>query len=225
MPFSKKHRPKWVVLGIWLLLTGAAGYAFLRSGIPVTKAPEAIRDGILHLGPWGPLAFIVAYSVRALFFIPASILTAAAGLVWGPAGGIIYTIVGENLSSTFAFYLARLLGRQWFKSHDNRFLHGVNKHLKKHGFMTVLVLRLVYAPFDVVNYGCGLTSMRFLPFAAATFLGVLPGVVTFVYFGSGLLDPRNLVISAVLFVLTLILARVVQRRQGAQEILKAAKTD
>jgi uncharacterized membrane protein YdjX (TVP38/TMEM64 family) len=101
--------------------------------------------------------------------------------------------------------------------------------LDEQAFTSVLILRAVYAPFDIVNFGCGVLSVLWAPYALATLLGLLPGLVAFVSFGASvdfgeflrnyqhfvpgqLFDARQLAISVALLVLSLAIAWIMHRR-------------
>lgn len=203
----------WLGMGVFTFL------AIKRSGIPLSQFPEAMRDVFQGLGPTGALIYITVYALRPLVFFPASILTLASGLIFGPIGGVLYTIVGENLSACLAFFLARFFGRGWSNLSGIPLMRGIDRHLRENGFMTVLILRLVYLPFDAVNFTCGITGMRYGEYAAATFLGILPGIVTFVYFGSGWFDRKYLIISGAVFVLSIVIARFAREKSRSRRIL------
>src|SRR3954468_654130 len=45
------------------------------------------------LGVWGPVVFIIGYTVAVVAFVPGSLLTLAAGAVFGLAKGILYVFI------------------------------------------------------------------------------------------------------------------------------------
>jgi len=196
--------------------------AIKTSDISLIQIPEILRDFIEKRHAYGALVYIIVYALRPLIFFPATILTASSGLIFGPLGGIAYTIVGENLSAGLAFYLARTLGRDWFSEFQSTVapLRKFDQHLRQNGFFTVLVLRLIFMPFDAVNFGCGLTGMRYSEYATATFLGILPGIITFVYFGSSWFAPKNLIISAAVFILSITISQIIRKSRKTRDILR-----
>lgn len=224
MPHRLKKLPfKAVLAAAWLVLAGTVLAAIINSGVAAGDIPETLRAFIEKQGAFGPLLYVIIYVLRPLILFPATFLTAASGLLWGPVGGVLYTIVGENLSAMFAFWLGRYFGRDLFAETKFKFLKGLDSRIREHGFMTVLILRLAYMPFDPVNFGCGLTGIRFGEYAAATFLGILPGIVSFVYFGASWFEPGNLVIASAVFVLSLVLAYAVRHTQEGREVVRSAK--
>ena len=73
-------------------------------------------------------------------------------------------------------------------------------------------MRLIYIPFDLVGYLAGACDLRQIDFALGTFIGIIPGIITFVLLGSAWTDPRNLIISGIFFVLGLIISRYLKKR-------------
>lgn len=181
---------------LWLALAGAAAVFLRRQGLPPARWPEALRVWIAARGVWGPALYILIFVVRPLVFLPPTVLTAASGLVWGPLGGTFVTLVGENVSAAVAFWGARVVGGGWAARVEHPLLARLRRRLCGDAFRAVLVLRLLFAPFDLVNFACGLTTMSYRAFAAATFLGILPGVTCIVLLGSSWRDPRLLAVSA-----------------------------
>lgn len=209
-----------VAITLWGILFLSAVALWLQSDISLTEIPD-----LLHawLGQWGlfnaALIYIIFYTIRPLILFPATLLTISSGLIFGPWFGILFTIIGENCSANFAFIVGRWFGRDWVKAHEHDNILKWEQKLSQNGLITVLIMRLIYLPFDAVNYGCGLTSMRHRDFAIGTFIGIMPGLVSFVLLGGSVasgVDNRGLVISlsAVCFVLGLIIAHRI--RQNAE---------
>jgi len=214
------------LLILWAALFAAAAVWYQGLEIPLTGIPEAMQKAIVKSGHWGPLVYILAYTLRPLTLLPASIPSAAAGLLWGPFWGMIFTLIGENLSAGFAFYLARFLGQDWligFREHP--LIKRVDTHLVENGVMTVLFLRLVFVPFDLLNFACGLTKMRYLDYAIGTAIGIVPGALIFVLFGSAWNEPRNLVISAILFAGSFVIAKAVKNSKLGHKLLELNGTE
>ena len=92
----------------------------------------------------------------------------------------LYTWIGATLGATLAFLLARLLGRDFFAQLLAGRLQALDERLSRNGFFNMLILRLVpLIPFNAINFGAGLTSIRLRDYVLATAIGILPG--TFVY--------------------------------------------
>ncbi|MBI3297664.1 MAG: TVP38/TMEM64 family protein [Elusimicrobia bacterium] len=200
------------LLALWALAAAGGLYAWWRSGIPVTGLPDALRTLVAGAGAWGPALYCGAFILRALTLAPASPFVLAAGLIWGPWLGMFWALVGINLSAWAAYGVARVLGREWVAQHETPWMKKAEERLKAAPFFSSMILRLIFIPFDPVNYACGLAGIPFLPYAAGTALGVLPGGMTFAFFGGAWSDPRALAISIGVLVLSLVLAKTLKAR-------------
>lgn len=142
---------------------------------------------IERLGPWGPLLFVVAYVLAAVFFVPGSALTLAAGTLFGVGWGCVYVSAGSTLGAMAAFLVGRHLARDWVArriSGHARFL-AIDRAVADQGWKIVLLTRLSPVfPFTLLNYAFGLTRVRFGDYAMASWIGMMPGTVLYVYLGS-----------------------------------------
>ena len=100
----------WALLVVGLVL--AAHYF---------DAPARLRvalDGIARLGPWGPVLFALLYVAATVFFLPGSILTVGAGVVFGLVRGFVIVSISATLGATAAFLVGRYLARGWIAGED-----------------------------------------------------------------------------------------------------------
>lgn len=200
-----KTQIKTVLFAIWAGLIGLALYWYLRKGISIAEAAGILRELFFRSGLWGAVFYVGVYSLRSLIFFPASVLTMLAGMVFGPWLGILLTVIGENISANISFVVGRyfaagLLGRLGAKS---RFIPPLTCKIRQNGFLSVLIMRLTYLPFDFVGYSSGMCNIRPRDFFLATLIGTLPGLSTFAFLGSSVEDLRYLVPAAVFLILGL----------------------
>jgi len=214
---------KKLLASLWLLLIAVAAYAWWRSGVSPQDSPEALSQWLQEFGlAKAAVLYVLIYTLRPLIFFPATLLTLASGLLFGPLLGIAFTIVGENLSANVAFIVARYFARDWVAKHEAAAIKKWEDRLRENGLVTVLILRLIYLPFDGVNYACGLTTMRQWDFAVGTFIGILPGLIGFVLLGStasaGTQQPLAVFLLSLIFLIFgLLVARTIKRRQSPDE--------
>jgi uncharacterized membrane protein YdjX (TVP38/TMEM64 family) len=183
-PERHKLLLKVLVAIAWVGGIALAYVAWKASGLPLEEVPAAMARWLDNFGPTrGAVLFVLLYTLRPLVFFPSSLFTAAAGLLFGPWLGCLMTVVGENLGANFAFHLARLLGRERFSSSNIRLLTRLEKPLQEHGRQVVMILRLVYLPFDTVSYGCGLVAVRARDFAIGTLIGSAPALLSLTLLG------------------------------------------
>lgn len=142
-------------------------------------------EWVAGLGLWGPVVFILGYAVATVAFIPGSLLTLAAGAIFGLAKGTLYTFLGATLGASAAFLVARYGARGAIERRiaGNPKFAAVDRAVGREGFKIVALLRLSpLFPFNLLNYSLGLTKVRFLHYLAAS-VAMLPGTLLYVYYG------------------------------------------
>jgi len=137
------------------------------------------------LGALGPIVFIFGYAAAVVAFIPGSLLTLAAGAIFGLAEGTLYVIVAATLGATLAFLIARHAARAVIERRiqgDERFA-AIDRAVGAEGLKIVFLLRLSPVfPFNLLNYSLGLTQVRLVDYVVAS-VGMLPGSLLYVYTG------------------------------------------
>lgn len=168
---------------IALGLAALAGLVFLgRAAGDQIPRFAAWVDG---LGLWGPAVFIGGYALAVVAFVPASLLTLAAGAIFGLGPGTLYVFVAAVIGSCLAFLVARHLARRVVERRleGNQRYAAIDRAVGEQGRRIVFLLRLSPAfPFNLLNYALGLTRVRFADYALASF-GMLPGTLLYVYSG------------------------------------------
>lgn len=134
------------------------------------------------------LGYIAAYMIVGLFLLPGStFLTLGAGVIFGPALGVVVVNIGATLGATLAFLVARYLLRDWVEKYFGNKVKGVNDHLSHQALNCILFFRLVpLFPFFAVNIGLSLSHVKLKHFVIGTMIGTLPA--TMIYANAG----RNL---------------------------------
>jgi len=133
-------------------------------------------------GLWAPPAFILIYAAGVCLFIPGTLLTALGAAIFGPYWGFLYVWIAAMLGAAGAFLIGRYLGREFAASLIGDRLKKYDDAIAAKGFATVLYLRLVYFPFTPMNFGMGLTKVRFRDYLWGTGLGILVGTFIFTFF-------------------------------------------
>ena len=140
---------------------------------------------LTHLGPWGPILFVGAYTLAALTLAPAFLLTFAAGAVYGLWRGTILVYVGAILGASAVFALASPLTR-------TRLLHWIDRDPRVAAVRAALVGDAVWVmfllrlsplvPYVLLNYALAVSGVRYRDFLKAS-VGMLPAIVMYVYYG------------------------------------------
>ncbi len=143
---------------------------------------EALGNFLQTAGIWAPLLFIVIYAVGVCLFVPGTLLTGLGAAIFGPYWGFLYVWFGAMAGSSAAFVIGRTLGREFAAGLIGNKLKKYDDAIERNGFATVLYLRLVYFPFTPMNFGMGLTKVRFWDYFMGTGLGIIVGTFIFTFF-------------------------------------------
>src|SRR3972149_1143175 len=145
------------------LIKGIVLVAFIIAAIIAVRftpirnylTPEGLGRFLQMDGFWGP---------GVCLFIPGTLLTTLGGVIFGPYQGFVYVWAGAMAGPSAAFWIGRTLGREMAASLVGDKLKKYDDAIERNGFATVLYLRLIYFPFTPMNFGMGLTRVRFLDY-------------------------------------------------------------
>ncbi len=170
---------------------------------------------------WGPLLYIGLYIFSPLIFLPAIVLSTLSGMLFGFWDGFIFTFLGANISASFVYFIGRFFGKG-AKIEDTALGKMITK-IKAEPFISVLLARLLFLPYDLTNFASGVIKARWRSYALATAIGIIPGTATFVALGASFeninefdpsmlhINPMTLIGSAILFIFSLILAKILRK--------------
>ncbi|MBI5443763.1 MAG: TVP38/TMEM64 family protein [Deltaproteobacteria bacterium] len=194
---SRRRRLKRLFLAALLC---AAALGARAAGLTHYVDPERLRAAIAGAGAWAPAAYVLVYAVAPALFVPGLPLTLAGGILFGPFWGVVYAITGATSGACLAFLFSRYVAREWVEARLARSRwRSLDEEVARRGWKVVAFTRLVpLIPFNLLNYALGLTKIGFVPYALATFFGMLPACVAYVVFSSSLLDLLRGRISAAL---------------------------
>ena len=178
-PSSKWKWVLYVTVGIALVLS--LKYFHVQDWL------KAALVWIGKLGPWAPAIFVCLYVVATVLFIPGSVLTLGAGAVFGVALGSMLVSISATLGATAAFLVGRYLARDAIarKIERNDKFAAIDHAVADEGWKIVLLTRLSPVfPFTLLNYVFGLTRVKLSHYVLASWIGMIPGTVMYVYLGS-----------------------------------------
>jgi len=142
-----------------------------------------LREWILSLGALGPIVYILMYIGAVVLAIPGSVITIMGGVMFGSVLGVATVSVGSTIGASLAFLVSRHIAREAIaqKLSDNKKFHHLDRLTKEHGAIIVAITRLVpLFPFNLLNYGFGLTLVPFWTYVFWSWLCMLPGTVLYV---------------------------------------------
>lgn len=155
--------------------------------LPVKQYLVSLLEWAQGLGAWGPIVVSASYLVACVLFLPGSVLTLGAGFLFGVVKGTIAVSIGSTLGACAAFLVGRTIARDWVakKVSGNAKFAAIDQAVGREGFKIVLLTRLSpIFPFNLLNYAFGLTKVALRQYALASWIGMLPGTVMYVYLGS-----------------------------------------
>jgi uncharacterized membrane protein YdjX (TVP38/TMEM64 family) len=186
-PFVRFLSGRWrrlPALVIWLALIGTVLVTMRANQTEPVKALHMLVVQVQGQ-PWAPLAFILLYALRPLMLFSASVFSMVGGLVFGPVWGLVYSLIGANLSGWVAYSIAAYFGEGVA---DPDRLRGIAARfagrMHRAPMLTVATMRLLFIPFDAVAFLSGALRIPRIPFHLGTFIGSLPGALLIVFTGA-----------------------------------------
>ena len=176
-----------IIFGI--ALVAAPAYAqgtATSSGFNPQQILRNALQWVNDLGAIAPIAFVLIYIIATVAFLPGSILTLGAGVLFGIVRGSIFVFLGATIGATLAFLVGRYLARGWIsqKIEGNQKFKAIDKAVGKEGLKIVLLTRLSpIFPFNLLNYGLGVTGVSLKDYVLGS-AGMIPGTIMYVYIGS-----------------------------------------
>jgi uncharacterized membrane protein YdjX (TVP38/TMEM64 family) len=195
---------------------------------------EALGRLLESAGIWAPVAYMVFYAVGVCLFLPGTLLTGLGAAIFGPYWGFLYVWIGAMLGASAAFIIGRTLGREFAASLIGGRLKKYDDGIEKNGFATVLYLRLLYFPFTPMNFGMGLTKVRFWDYFFGTGLGIIVGTFIFTFFVGtvkevwasgnwGELISFKVFFSVGLFVFSFFIPKIIKKIKGEETLEEEAQ--
>jgi len=221
--FARKYWGRWLALCFWLSLIGSQQWYMAAYDL----TPSSLMENVITMMKrpvTGPLLYILFYTIQPVILFPTWLLTVAAGFLYGIGWGTAYTVVAANLSAIFSYLIGRYFALGLFDVSTARgLLQRYANYLREHTFEAVLVLRLLYLPYDLLSYVAGFLRIPWRPFLLGTIIGSIPGTISFILFGTSFtgtftdanapaIDWRMLLLSALMFIISIGLSRLFRRR-------------
>jgi uncharacterized membrane protein YdjX (TVP38/TMEM64 family) len=178
----KREQWRWAGLAALLVALFAASRL-----LPVAEWLRAFQEQVTGMGVMGGVLYGLVYVLAALLFVPGSVLTIGAGVVFGVAWGTVVVAFAATTAAGLAFLIARYLARERVEAmaRKNAKFGAIDRAIQQQGWKVVALLRLSpVIPYNLSNYLYGLTAVRFGPYLLASAIGMLPGTLLYVYLGA-----------------------------------------
>jgi len=176
---------KFGVVGLVLVTLAAAWYfgVFARFG-----EPRALTRGLVAMGAWGYLVFVVAYTILQPFGVPGTVFIVAAPLIWPWPIAFGLSMVGTMLASIVGFSFARFVARDWVSARIPMRLRKYDAALERNALLTVIILRLIFWMPQVLHSFFGVSKVRFWTHFWGSLVGYVPPLFLVSYLGASLFD-------------------------------------
>jgi uncharacterized membrane protein YdjX (TVP38/TMEM64 family)/rhodanese-related sulfurtransferase len=170
----------WKFLVLVFIVAGVTLVISYRDQLDVT----VIQSWVEEAGNAAPLLFMLVYIVGTVLFFPGAVLTLLGGALFGPVLGVFYNLTAATIGAMLSFLVARYLASDWVEKKTGGKLKQLINGVENEGWRFVAFTRLVpLFPFNLLNYGLGLTRIKFRHYSIATYIFMLPGAIAYTYLG------------------------------------------
>lgn len=180
---------------LWARLVGLSLFLLVVAAVAVLGGAESLRAVIDDLagGGWaGVASFVALYALATVMLVPGSLSTVVAGALYGTVLGAAVSVAGATLGASVAYAIARSVGRRPARALVGCRGARLDAWLAERQLRTTVVLRLLpVVPFNLLNYGAGLSPVRPRPYVAGTALGIGPGALMAASVGSSARQPAS----------------------------------
>lgn len=181
---ENKQSSPWIKRAIYLSLF--VGLLVLYRYLPLDEWINSFQIWVKDLGALGWIISIFGYAIASFFLIPGALLTITAGLAFG-LWGFFIVVIGATIGASMSFLAARYLFRGSVEKTLSKrpLFNAINEAIKEEGWKVVGLMRFSPAmPFSLQNWLFGVTAVKFFPYFLATFFGIMPGTLLYVWIGS-----------------------------------------
>lgn len=207
MPTSKKKNI--IKLALFAGVIIAIILLIKATGLDHYLDKDKLHSWIKGFGVWGPLVYILIYSITPAFFLPGLPVTIVAGLAFGPIYGTALALIGATIGASIAFLISRYFARRQIEKLLKGKLKTIDDGVEKKGWIFVAITRLIpLFPFNLLNYAFGLTKIKFSHYVITSFICMSPGTAAYVVFSSSLLDVFKGEVSSELIIGIVLIATV-----------------
>ncbi len=188
---SNRSRIPWRAIGL-LVVIGVVFSVGLAYRDQLEPALAWIEQRIERLGPWGPLAYVLIYIVWSLAGLPGSLITVVGGSIFEsqPVTALVSVSLGSTLGAGVCFLVARRFARESVRSWvmQREAFAKLDRATETHGIWVVAITRLLpIFPYNLLNYGFGLTRVGFWKYLVVSWACMLPATAMYVLGVSGAL--------------------------------------
>jgi len=173
---------------------------------------------------WWPVIYIALYAIRPIIFFPATFMTFMSWALFWLWWGFLFTMIWENLSANFAYWLGRIFWKKLIKPESTWLIVDLKEKVSENAFISILMTRLLFFPFDIVNYISWILKVKWRGFFLWTVVWIIPWALVFIVawasvenaqefdFSKISFDLNMILIAVWLFISSLILAKFLKKK-------------
>ena len=180
---------------IFIFALAAALLVLAGLGLPIREMAQSIFGWIQENPNVSWLVFLGVYILATVLLLPGSLLTIGGGWLFGFVEGLVVVSLSSTLAASCSFLIGRYLARAWVEgkiSEDARY-RSLDRAIGERGFFVVLLTRLSpLFPYNLLNYAWGVSSVRLSRYVLASWMGMIPGTLLYVYLGAAASDISQL---------------------------------
>ena len=176
---------------VLLVVALLASVTTIFSLLPIREWFQHFAGRVESLGAFGPAAVALIYVLGTVLLVPGSAITLGAATLFELKTAFIVVFVGANLGALCSFILARTFLREraarWAAGKPK--FRALDRAIGREGFKIVLLARLSpIFPFNTLNYLLGVTPVKTGAYILGNIIGMLPGMILYVYLGAAARD-------------------------------------
>jgi uncharacterized membrane protein YdjX (TVP38/TMEM64 family) len=153
---------------------------------------QVVEAWLGQMGVWAPLLYVLLYAIATFLLLPSTPLNLSGGAVFGVLWGTVWTTVGAVVAAVVCFWFSRTIGQGFIQRKFAGRWQDLDRELAAGGIFYMVAIRLLpLLPYGLVNFGAGLTRVKFRDYLLGTLLGTTPGLLPFVMMGAGLTELRR----------------------------------
>lgn len=222
--FFKNNALQFATAIIWITLI--VSFFWYKNTFNLSFEDMALQIySFLGWSVWWPIFYILIYTIRPIVLFPGTFMTFMSWALFGFWFWALYTVIAGTSSAIFAYFMWQVFGKKLLSDEGGGIIGTLKSQVDSDPFMSVLMTRLLFFPYDITNYACWFLKVDLKKYTLATFIGIIPGVSVFVLAGSAFfaqeitsfsdslanVDTKLLLWAAVLFVITTVFAKLLKK--------------
>lgn len=183
---TPRRKPAWgkLIAASLVLVAIAAAWRFTALHDIVTPANAAAWARRIRDMPGSAVLLVLSYTLAAAIMFPRPLLTLTTVVAFGPWRGTLYCALGVMIAAMIFYYIGRYGSKNWVAKLIGDKTEAIGDLMRTHGVAAIFALNMVPAPpFVVQGMMAGALRVPTLHYALGSFLGMLPTVLAWAFFG------------------------------------------